>query len=199
MNRSPILVLLAACLIVTGVTGTVLAADTYTIDRAHSSVLFVVNHMVISKVKGEFNEFSGTIKHDEGDIANSSVDVTIKTASIDTKSERRDGHLRSPDFFDVEQHPEITFKSKKIEKTDAGLVAVGDLTMRGVTKEVRIPFEITGTITDPRGNRRMGISAKLTLNRQDYGVSWNQTLDAGGLVVSDDVGIEIELEAIKAD
>ncbi|MEJ2720205.1 MAG: YceI family protein [bacterium] len=176
-----------------------MAADTYTIDRTHSSVLFVVKHMVISKVKGEFNEFSGTIKHDEGDIANSSVDVTIKTASVDTKNERRDGHLKSADFFDVEQHPEITFKSKKIEKTDAGLVAVGDLTMRGVTKEVRVPYEITGTITDPRGNRRMGISAKLTLNRQDYGVSWNQTLDAGGLVVSDDVGIEIELEAIKAD
>lgn len=124
--------------------------------------------------------------------------MSIKVASIDTKDAKRDEHLRSPDFFDVGTHPAITFKSKKIEKTDNGVVAVGDLTMRGVTKEIRIPFEFAGTIDDPYGNTRLGLSARTSLNRQDYGVSWSKKLDAGGLVVGDDVEIMIEIEAIKA-
>jgi polyisoprenoid-binding protein YceI len=149
-------------------------------------------------VKGEFNEWSGTILYDDKDISKSSVEVNLKTASVDTKDVKRDEHLRSADFFDVEKHPEIIFKSKRIEKSDDGYVAVGDLTLRGVTKEIQISFEIAGMITDPYGNTRMGLSASTKINRQDFGVSWSKTLDTGGLVVSDDVDIEIEIEAVKA-
>jgi polyisoprenoid-binding protein YceI len=174
-----------------------LAADKYTIDKSHSSIQFSVRHMVISKVKGEFVEYAGTIHYDADDITKSSVDVTFQVSSIDTKDEKRDEHLRSPDFFDAPNHPEITFKSKRVEKSGDGTVLVGDLTMHGVTKEISMPFEVTGVITDPWGNTRMGASAKLKLNRQDYGVSWSKKLDNGGLVVGDDVEIEIEIEAIK--
>lgn len=174
------------------------AAEEYPIDRVHSSVAFAVRHMVVSKVKGEFNEWSGTIYYDDKDVAKSSVEVTIKTASIDTKDTKRDDHLKSADFFDAASHPEITFKSKRIEKSESGYVAVGDLTMRGVTKEISIPFEIAGMITDPYGNTRLGLSAQTTINRQDFGVSWSKALDTGGLVVSDEVQIEIEIEAVKA-
>jgi len=198
MSGRILLGLLAVCVVVTGTNGLALAADTFNIDKSHSSIMFAVKHMVVSKVKGEFNEYSGTILYDEADVTKSSVEVTIKTASIDTKDQKRDDHLRSPDFFDAEKHPEITFKSKRVEKAKDGFVAVGDLTMHGVTKEITIPFEITGVINDPWGNTRMGVSAELELNRQDYGVSWSQKLDTGGLVVGDDVGIEIEIEAIKA-
>ncbi len=198
MNRILVFVMLTTCLIVSGIVGAVLAVDTYTFDKAHSSIAFAAKHMVITKVRGEFNEYTGSIQYDEADITKSSVTVTIKTASIDTKNQKRDDHLRSADFFDAEKFPEITFKSKKIEKTENGLVMTGDLTMHGVTKEIRIPFEITGVVKDPWGNTRMGASAALTINRQDYGVSWNQSLDAGGVVVSDDIEIEIEIEAIAA-
>jgi polyisoprenoid-binding protein YceI len=153
--------------------------------------------MVISSVKGSFTDFSGTIMYDEEEITNSSVSVTIKTGSINTGDDRRDGHLRSADFFDAENHPEITFVSKKVSKRADGHVVTGDLTMRGVTKEVEIPFIITGKITDPRGKTRIGVEGKLTIDRQDYGVSWSRTMDAGGLVVSDDVRIELLLEAVK--
>ena len=173
-------------------------ADKYTIDRTHSSIGFGVRHMVVSKVKGEFNEFAGTILYDDKDITKSGVEVTIKTATIDTKDAKRDEHLKSPDFFDAPKHPEISFKSKRIEKMEDGYVAVGDLTMRGVTKEIRIPFTIAGMVTDPYGNTRLGLSARTKVNRQDYGVSWSKELDSGGLVVSDDVEIEIEIEAVKA-
>lgn len=177
--------------------GTSLAADKFEIDRTHSSLGFAVRHMVVTKVKGEFNEWTGTILYDDKDITKSSVEVSIKTASIDTKDAKRDEHLKSPDFFDAEKYPDIMFKSKRIEKTEDGLVAVGDLTMRGVTKEIRIPFEFAGTVNDPYGNTRLGLSAKTKLTRQDYGMSWSKKLDAGGLVVGDDVEIGIEVEAIK--
>jgi len=180
------------------VAGTTRAADTYTIDRAHSSIQFIVKHLVVTKVKGEFNEFAGTILYDDKDIVKSSVEVTIKAASIDTKDAKRDDHLRGPDFFETAKFPEITFKSKRIEKTGDGFAAVGDLTMHGVTKEIRIPFTIAGVITDPWGNVRLGLSAETELNRQDYGVSWSKKLDNGGLVAGDDVQIELEVEAVKA-
>ena len=198
MIRNLLFVLTAAVIFTAGTAGVTQAADTFNIDKTHSSILFAVKHMVISKVKGAFDEYSGTIQYDEADITESSVEVTIKTASIDTRDEKRDGHLKNSDFFDAEKYPEITFKSKRIEKSKDGFVAVGDFTMRGVTKEITIPFEITGVITDPWGNTRMGVSAELKLNRQDYGVSWSQKMDAGGLVVGDDVEIEIEVEAVKA-
>jgi len=174
------------------------AADKYTVDPTHSSIGFAVRHMVVSKVKGYFNEYTATILYDDKDITKSNAEVTIKTASIDTRDAKRDEHLRTPDFFDAAKYPEITFKSKRIEKSGEGFVAVGDLTMRGVTKEIQLPFTFAGVVTDPWGNTRLGLSASTKLNRQDYGVSWSKSLDSGGLVVSDDVEIAIEIEAIKA-
>lgn len=177
--------------------GLVFPAEKYEIDTVHSSVGFSVRHMVISDVKGEFNTLSGTIMFDKGDIANSSVNVTIDAASIDTDNEKRDGHLKSPDFLAVEEHPEITFASKSIRKTDDGYVAVGDLTLRGVTKEVSIPFTVAGPITDSYGNQRIGANGELTIDRHDFGVSWSQTLDNGGLVVGNEVKISLDVEAVK--
>jgi polyisoprenoid-binding protein YceI len=177
--------------------GTTWAADTYKIDRSHTSIQFVVRHLVVTKVKGEFNEFSGTILYDDKDITKSSVEVTINTASIDTKEPKRDDHLRSPDFFDAAKFPQISFKSKRIEKTSDGYAVIGDLTMHGVTKEIRIPFSIAGVVTDPWGNVRLGLSGQTKLNRQDYGVSWSKKMDNGGLVAGDDVEIDLEVEAVK--
>ena len=175
--------------------GSLFAADVYTLDGAHSNVNFCVKHMVISTVCGRFNQFEATINFDEADVTKSSWTGTIKTASITTDNEKRDNHLKSADFFDVEKHPEITFKSSKIEKKGDGYVAAGTLTMRGVSKEVSIPFTVTGPIT-VFGGKRIGISATLTVNRQDYGVSWSQKLDSGGLVVSDEVKINLDAEAV---
>lgn len=173
------------------------AADKYQIDPVHSTIGFSVKHLVISNVKGNFTDFSGVIYLDDKDVKNSRVEVTIKAASINTRNEKRDTHLKSPDFLDVEKYPEITFKSKKIEMTDNGYLIVGDLTIKGTTKEVSFPFTYFGPINDPWGNQRIGVQASLTINRQDFGVSWNKTLDNGGLVVGNDVNIEINIEAVK--
>lgn len=174
------------------------SAEKYNIDTSHSEVEFSVKHMVISTVKGNFNDFSGTIMYDEENPANSSVDVTIQAASIDTDNTDRDNHLRNEDFFYVEEYPEITFKSTNVQKTDDGYIMTGDLTMRGVTKQVDIPFTITGKVVDPWGNIRIGAEGSLSVDRQEYGISWSKTMDAGGLVVSDKVGIELHIEAIAA-
>ena len=196
--RLKTIILVAVCLVAGSVAGSN-AADKYTIDKTHSSIQFSVKHLVISKVKGGFNEFTGTILYDEKDMGKSSVEVQIQTASIDTRDEKRDAHLKSPDFFGVEEFPEITFKSKSVTKTEDGYVLVGDLTMHGVVKEVTIPFTFSGVITDPWGNSRLGASALLEINRQDYGISFSQTLDGGGLVVGDNLKIELEIEAIKTE
>lgn len=174
-----------------------LAGDNYVIDPVHSKVGFSVRHLVISKVEGRFTDFSGTIDYNEKDITNSSVNVTIKIASISTDNEKRDGHLKSPDFFDAEKYPEITFVSKKIVKRGDGYVAVGDLTMRGVTNEIEVPFVIHGTVQGPWGNTRLGVEANLSLNRMDYGVKWNNKLEGGGLVVGEEVKINLLIEAVK--
>ncbi len=173
------------------------AADTYKIDPVHSRVEFTVRHLVIANVRGNFTDFSGTIVYDPIDLAKSSVDVTIKSASISTGNPDRDKHLKSPDFFDAEKFPEITFKSDRIEKKGEKFVAVGKLTMRGVTKEVTIPFEYLGTAKDPYGNFRIGFEGATSVNRQDYGISWNKALDNGGVLVGDEVKIELGVEAIK--
>ena len=187
-----------ALVVLAALAATSTAADKYTVDPSHSSIGFAVRHMVVSKVKGYFNEYTAMILYDDKDTTKSSVEVTIKTASIDTRDAKRDEHLRTPDFFDAAKYPEITFKSKRIEKSGDGFVAVGDLTMRGVTKEISITFTLAGVVTDPWGNTRLGLSGGTKLNRQDYGISWNKSLDTGGLVVSNDVEIAIEIEAIKA-
>ena len=172
-------------------------AAEYEIDKSHTRVGFSVKHMVISTVRGEFTDYEGKIFFDENDVTRSTVEGTIKVASISTSNEKRDEHLRSSDFFDVQNHPEITFKSKRVEKRGDNHVIIGDFTMRGVTREVEIPFKVTGTLVDPWGGERVGIEAAFTLNRKDYGVAWTKTLDNGGLVVSDQVNIELFFQGIK--
>lgn len=178
-------------------TDPVLAPGAYGFDIAHSSVGFKVKHMVIATVRGKFNEFTGSVIYDPENLDGSSVEATIKIASVDTDNERRDNHLRSAEFFDAETYPDMTFKSKKIEKREEGLVAVGDLTIRGVTKEVDLQFELIGPITDMQGMTRYGVDASMKLNRHDFGVSWNRTLDNGGVVVSDMITVEIHMELVS--
>jgi polyisoprenoid-binding protein YceI len=177
---------------------TAYAADSYEIDFAHSSVEFSVKHMMVSNVKGAFETFSGAISYDPEQIENSSVEFAIDVSSVDTRNEKRDDHLRSEDFFDAKSHPEMTFKSKKIRKTDDGYVADGTLTIRGVSREVSLPFELNGPVNNPWGQTVMGIVVEYKLNRKDYGLVWNKTMDNGGLVVGDDVKVEINLEATRS-
>jgi polyisoprenoid-binding protein YceI len=177
--------------------GVALGADTYTVDRSHTTVGFTVRHLVINKVRGKFNDFSGTIIYDENDITKSSMQGTIQAASIDTDHAKRDNHLRSPDFFDVVNHPEINFKSKSVMKENDGLVLVGDLTIRDTTKEVQLPFKVTGKIKDPQGNTVIGFEATLSLDRQEFGIAYSRVMDNGGLIVGNEVNIELVGEAIS--
>ena len=176
-------------------TSTSVFADTWEIDRVHSSVGFQVNHMVISKVNGKFDSFNGTINFDGKDFSRASVVVNIDPKTIDTDNERRDGHLKSPDFFAADSLPEMKFVSTSIKPLGENkFQMVGDLTMRGVTKPVTLDGEFRGTVA-AMGGTKAGFSAKGTINRQDWGGSWNKTLDAGGFVVSDNVDLLIEVEA----
>jgi polyisoprenoid-binding protein YceI len=174
------------------------ARETYAFDKAHTSIGFGVKHMVISTVKGRFTDYSGTIVHDTEDVTRSTIDVTIQTASINTDNQQRDDHLRSADFFDAAGHPTITFKSSRILRRGEGFVAVGNLTIREVTREVELRFQLFGPI-EAMGSKRIGADATLTIDRKDYGVSWSRTLDNGGLVVSDEVTLELHVELIKQD
>jgi polyisoprenoid-binding protein YceI len=171
-------------------------ADIYKVDASHARVGFVVRHLVISKVRGEFRDYAAIIVFDEKDITNSSLEGVIQVASLDTGHEKRDTHLRSSDFFYAEAYPEIKFKSKHIEKTDSGYIMIGDFTMRGVTKEIAMPFSLTEPITHSN-QTRFGFEATLEINRQDYGIAYNKVADTGGLVVSNKVVIEIDGEAMK--
>ena len=188
---------LAALILVLGL-GTAAAQGTYTFDTVHSSVEFKVRHLV-SKVSGAFTEFDGTIAADFGNLDASGVELTIQTASIDTKNEKRDGHLRSPDFFDTEKYPEITFSSSKITKVDDDSFAVaGTLTMHGVSKQITLTVDYLGEMS-AMGGVRAGYELSTTVNRKDYGVSWNRALDSGGLVLGDDVEVTVNLEVIKEE
>jgi polyisoprenoid-binding protein YceI len=189
-------VMVVAVVTLSGVNVT-FAADTYKVDTTHTNVGFTVRHLVINKVRGKFNEFSGTILYDEKDITKSSLKGTIQVDSIDTDHPKRDQHLRSPDFFDAENHKEITFASSRVEKEGEGYVLVGNLTMRGTSKEIRVPFEITGKIVDFQKRTVIGFEAALRINRQDFGISYSKTMDNGGLVVGNTVNIELVGEAIK--
>jgi polyisoprenoid-binding protein YceI len=171
-------------------TTAVFAADTYTIDPNHTSFGFVVKHMMISNVPGEFDKFDGTITYSPADLANSKADVTIDVSSINTRIDKRDAHLKSPDFFDAAKFPTITFVSTKFTPT----TITGNLTMKGVTKEITIPVTISGPV-DEMGHQAIGITGSVTVNRQDYGINWNKTLDQGGLAVSNEVAINISIEA----
>jgi polyisoprenoid-binding protein YceI len=179
--------------------GSVFATDVYKTDTAHTLVGFTVRHFVINKVRGKFNEFDGRIAYDETDITRSSMQGTIKVASIDTDNPKRDEHLRSADFFDAANHPEITFASKRVEKRDNGHVLIGDLTIRGTTKEVTIPFAITGKIDGPHDKTIIGFEATLRINRKDFGVAYHRLMDNGSLVVGDTVDIELIGEAIEEE
>lgn len=175
------------------------AAERYVIDSTHSSISFSIRHMVVSKVRGSFTSFEGAIEYDANDPSSSSVAVTIATESIDTANDKRDDHLRNPDFFDAESYPQITFSSSEVRRTNSGYLLKGTLDMHGVQKVLEIPFEINGPINDPWGNTRMGIeSSPIVINRKDFGILWNKALDGGGVVVGEEVTVEIALEAIKS-
>lgn len=173
------------------------ATTTYSLDPAHSSVGFKVRHFV-SKVPGQFTDFSATIVRDDENLANASVEFTIQAKSIDTGNDKRDEHLRSADFFDVANHPLISFKSQKVEKVSDSLYRVtGPLTMRGVTKVVTLDVEFAGEIKDPWGGTRAGLSTSTKLDRKEFNILWNKALDTGGFMLSDEVEVAIELEAVK--
>lgn len=175
------------------------ATGTYTIDAAHSRVGFVARHAMITKVRGSFDEFEGSGFFDADDPANSSLQLTIQAASIDTRNADRDGHVRGADFFDVENHPKITFDSTGIEVVDDTTFRItGDLTIKGVSKPITFDLEYTGTAVDPFGNTRIGLEGSVQVNRKDWGITWNAALDAGGLLVSEKVTLEFEISAIKA-
>jgi polyisoprenoid-binding protein YceI len=187
---------LAVCLAAAPVA--VLAQSSWNIDPAHSRAGFTVRHLVISNVQGQFQKVTGAIQLDDKDVTKSSVAATIDTTTIDTRVPDRDKHLKSPDFFDVEKFPTITFKSTKVESAGEGKLRVtGDLTMHGVTKPVVLAVEgPTQEIKDPWGNARRGFSASTTVNRRDFGLTWSKTIEAGP-VVGDEVKIDIEAEIIK--
>ena len=183
---------LAAALALPASAGT----TTWQIDPAHSAAQFAVTHLMISTVRGEFHGLKGTVVLDDQDITKSTVSVTIDATSVDTREPARDNHLKSPDFFDAAKYPTMTFKSTKVEQVSPGeLKVTGDLTIRGVTKQVVLNVDgPKAPIKDPWGLQRSAVSATAKLNRQDFGVSWNKTLDSGGVVVSDDVRITLDVE-----
>ena len=169
---------------------------TYRIDKAHSEAIFQVRHLV-TKVRGRFTDFEGTIEYNEANPEQSSVNFTIQATSVDTAEPDRDKHLRTPDFFHVEQYPTITFHSKRISRRGGDTFDVtGDLTMHGVTKEIVLPVAHMGKAKDPWGGERVGFEAETTLNRKDYGLNWNAMLEAGGFLVGDDVKVSLEIQAV---
>ena len=177
-----------------------MATTTWQIDAAHTDIGFAVKHMMISTVRGRFNDVSGTITIDEDNLAGSSVEVAINAASVDTRQEQRDTHLRSADFFDVENYPALTFRSRQVEATRSGeFRVVGDLTIRGVTREVVLAAADEGRGKDPWGNERAGFSASTVIDRRDFGLTWNAALEAGGILVGNDVRISLEVQAVKAE
>jgi polyisoprenoid-binding protein YceI len=174
-------------------------SGTYTFDPAHTRIGFVARHAMVTKVRGSFDEFEGSFVADPTDPSRSHAELTIQVASIDTRQAQRDAHLRSNDFLSMDEHPQITFVSTSVEQTGPdGLELTGDLTIKGVTRSVTVPFEFEGAATDPFGNQRVGFEGSVTINRKDYGVTWNAPLETGGVLVSDKITLEFEVSAIKA-
>lgn len=170
----------------------------YDVDRDHSAIEFRVAHMVVSKTTGRFMDYSGFIEMDPEALTVKTIDATIKTASVNTNHEKRDAHLRGPDFFNVEKFPTMTYKLKSYRKTDEDYHAVGELTLLGVTKEITLVGKFNGVAKDPWGNIRAGFTAEGKLNRKEFGMNWSKTLDSGGLVVGDEVFVKLDIECIKA-
>ena len=170
----------------------------YAIDPTHSRIGFVARHAMVTKVRGSFNEFDGSGYFDAENPAGSHLQLAIQAASIDTRNADRDGHLRSNDFFDMETYPAITFTSTAVEQVDPESYRVtGALTIKGITKPVTVEFEYTGSVVDTYQNQRIGFEGKTTVNRKDWGVSWNAALDAGGVLISDKVTLEFDVSAIR--
>ena len=172
--------------------------DRWEIDSSHSSVHFSVRHLVIAKVRGTFVRWSGTVQVPDGDFSKATVAVTIDASSIETGVADRDGHLKSPDFFDAAQYPELRFVGTRVQPRSGDEIdVIGDLTIRGITHEVVLRVEQHGQAKDPWGNVRAAFSAKTTIDRKDFGLTWNQALETGGVLVGDKVEIEAEIQAVK--
>ena len=183
----------------TTVAAPAVAVTTWNIDSTHSSAQFKVKHMMISNVKGEFTAITGTLKYDPANPANSYVEASIDAKSISTRDPQRDAHLKSPDFFDVEKYPALTFKSNRVSGKNGELSVEGDLTIHGVTRPAT--FEVEGpseAAKDPWGNTRIGLSATTRINRKDFGLTWNAALETGGILVGDEVTITLDIQFVKA-
>ena len=175
------------------------ALSTWNLDATHSNAGFSVRHLMISNVRGEFRQLSGTLQYDPANVEKSVVSITIQAASIDTREPNRDAHLKSADFFETEKYPEITFNSTQWQhKNDDELIVKGDLTMHGVTRPVVLTAERTATMKDPWGGTRVGFTGKTKINRKDFGLHYNAALEAGGVVVGEEVTISLEAEFVKA-
>jgi polyisoprenoid-binding protein YceI len=174
-----------------------MSTQTWNFDLIHSSIQFHVRHLMVSKVHGRFTKWDGTLELDAEDPARSKLEVTIDASSIDTQEEKRDAHLRSPDFLDVEKFPTLTFKSTAVAKKGDDYVLTGDLTIHGVTKTITLEVEGGDVVKDPWGGVRTGYSAKTSISRKDFGLTWNVALETGGILVGDKIEITLEIEAVK--
>lgn len=174
----------------------VVGADLYQVDPSHTSVNFTVRHLAIYKVRGQFHRFTGTIRYDEANITQSALEGTIQVDSLDTEQAKRDNDLRGEQFLDAEHYPTITFASQRVEKRDDGYVLIGTMTMHGVSKEVTIPFTLTGPVVH-MGKTLLGFEANFEINRQDFGITYAKMMDSGGLVVGNTVHIELSGRAVK--
>ena len=173
-------------------------SGTYAVDPTHSRIGFIARHAMVTKVRGSFNEFEGTGTFDAEDPTRSNLQLTIQAASIDTRNADRDAHLRSNDFFSMGEFPEIRYVSTAVETLgEATYRVTGDLTVKGVTRSVTVDFEYTGTAVDPYGNRRLGFEGSTTVNRKDFGITWNTALETGGVLVSEKVTLEFEISAVR--
>ncbi|HMC40739.1 MAG TPA: YceI family protein [Acidimicrobiales bacterium] len=176
-----------------------ITTGTYQVDPTHSRIGFVARHAMVTKVKGAFKEFVGTGYFDAEDPTRSTLELTITATSVDTGNADRDAHLRGNDFLDMDTYPQITFRSTAVEQVSADEYRVtGDLTIKGVTRPVTIPFEVAGPVQDPWGNQRIGLEGRAEINRKDWGVTWNVALEAGGILVSEKIVLEFDVSAVKA-
>jgi polyisoprenoid-binding protein YceI len=174
-------------------------SGTYTLDPTHTEIGFVARHAMVTKVRGSFSTFEGTGVVDTSDFSRSTITVSIDAKSIDTRNEQRDGHLRSNDFLSMDEYPTITFTSTKVVQTSPTSADVtGDLTIKGVTNPVTVPFEFQGAATDPFGNLRIGFEGSTVINRKDWGITWNAPLETGGVLVSEKVTLQLDISAIKS-
>ena len=172
-------------------------SGSYTLDTSHSRLGFVARHAMVTKVRGQFGAFTGTARIDEADPSASKVELSIDVTSVETGSADRDGHLKSADFFDAETYPAITFSSTEVSRSGSDWTITGDLTIKDVTKPVTIEFEQTGSATDPFGNTRVGFEGATTVNRKDWGLTWNAALETGGVLVSEKIKLEFDVSAIQ--